>query len=162
EHKASTKVQQILQVVPAVIMWKLWKRRNSYKHGNEASYTNLYYQFSRFHSNTAIITEQKMIFQHFHQLPSLGKKILSIDKHQGSTVILYTIKKRYRDQQKARVNEPYLKSKRASSREIEMKKHGSNLGYSNLASTGQHKGLEAQTGQEKMMNLKSTYTVLQS
>lgn len=44
EHKASTKVQQILQAVPAVIMWELWKRRNSYKHGKEVSYTNLYYQ----------------------------------------------------------------------------------------------------------------------
>ncbi|KAH0650587.1 hypothetical protein KY284_030499 [Solanum tuberosum] len=68
---------------------------------------------------------------------------------QGSTAILYT-----RDKQKARVKEPYLKSKRASNGEIETKKQGSNLGYSYSASTGQHEGLEAQRGQEKMINLK--------
>ncbi|XP_049396567.1 uncharacterized protein LOC125860610 [Solanum stenotomum] len=44
EHEAPNKLQQILKVVPAVIMWELWKRRNSYRYGKEVTYNNMYYQ----------------------------------------------------------------------------------------------------------------------
>ncbi|KAH0755025.1 hypothetical protein KY290_025295 [Solanum tuberosum] len=49
-------------------------------------------QLADFIANTTINTEQKMIFQYFHQLPSLGKKILNIDKHQVPSIRIRTRK----------------------------------------------------------------------
>ncbi|WMV25650.1 hypothetical protein MTR67_019035 [Solanum verrucosum] len=42
--EASNKLEQVLKVIPAIIMWELWKRRNSFKHGMETSYNRMYYQ----------------------------------------------------------------------------------------------------------------------
>ncbi|KAK4736469.1 hypothetical protein R3W88_000166 [Solanum pinnatisectum] len=38
EHKMSTKLDQILKAIPAIIMWELWKRRNAKRHKKEISY----------------------------------------------------------------------------------------------------------------------------
>ncbi|KAK4708865.1 hypothetical protein R3W88_029790 [Solanum pinnatisectum] len=43
-------------------------------------------QLADFIANMAINIEHKMVFQYFHQLPSLGKNILNIDKHQVPSV----------------------------------------------------------------------------
>ncbi|KAK4714445.1 hypothetical protein R3W88_020352 [Solanum pinnatisectum] len=41
-------------------------------------------------ANTAINTEHKLVFQYFHQLPSLGKRILNIDKQEVPSVGIKT------------------------------------------------------------------------
>ncbi|KAK4721618.1 hypothetical protein R3W88_011851 [Solanum pinnatisectum] len=38
EHKASHKLTQILKAIPAIIMWALWKRRNTRRHGKDHSF----------------------------------------------------------------------------------------------------------------------------
>lgn len=44
EHKMPTKLDAILKVVPAMIMWELWKMRNGNRHGKEITYQQMYYQ----------------------------------------------------------------------------------------------------------------------
>lgn len=38
---AAPKMKPILKVTPIFIIWELWKRRNSIKHGKEVSYSRL-------------------------------------------------------------------------------------------------------------------------
>ena len=44
EHKMSTKLDQILKAVPAIIMWELWKRRNAKRHRKDISFNYMYHQ----------------------------------------------------------------------------------------------------------------------
>lgn len=39
----STKIQQVFKVVPMIIVWELWKRRNARRHGKELSISSLIY-----------------------------------------------------------------------------------------------------------------------
>ncbi|XP_060182254.1 uncharacterized protein LOC132611915 [Lycium barbarum] len=41
---APSKLQGIFQAMPAIIMWEIWKRRNSIKHGKHISYSRMVYQ----------------------------------------------------------------------------------------------------------------------
>uniref|UniRef100_M1BF38 RNase H family protein n=1 Tax=Solanum tuberosum TaxID=4113 RepID=M1BF38_SOLTU len=40
-HDAPTKLQVIYRVMPALIMWTLWKRRNTIKHGGNTTFTEM-------------------------------------------------------------------------------------------------------------------------
>ncbi|KAH0679660.1 hypothetical protein KY284_020745 [Solanum tuberosum] len=44
EHKLSSKLDQILKAVPAILIWELWKRKNAIRHGQKTSYSYMYYQ----------------------------------------------------------------------------------------------------------------------
>ncbi|KAH0693326.1 hypothetical protein KY290_021507 [Solanum tuberosum] len=44
EHKASHKLTQILKAIPAIIMWALWKRRNTRRHGKDHSFNWMNHQ----------------------------------------------------------------------------------------------------------------------
>ncbi|KAH0757927.1 hypothetical protein KY290_021420 [Solanum tuberosum] len=41
EWPAKHKLKQILNAMPAIIMWKLWKRRNARRHGRAVSYEQM-------------------------------------------------------------------------------------------------------------------------
>ncbi|KAH0661911.1 hypothetical protein KY284_026842 [Solanum tuberosum] len=44
EWPAKHKLKQILNAMPAIIMWELWKRRNARKHGRDVSYMQMHSQ----------------------------------------------------------------------------------------------------------------------
>ncbi|WMV47051.1 hypothetical protein MTR67_040436 [Solanum verrucosum] len=71
------KVEDIQQVIQKlnVQFWHVFREAN---------------QLADFIANTAINSEQKLIYQQFNQLPSQGKKILNIDKHQVPSVRIKT------------------------------------------------------------------------
>uniref|UniRef100_A0A1S4AMC6 RNase H type-1 domain-containing protein n=1 Tax=Nicotiana tabacum TaxID=4097 RepID=A0A1S4AMC6_TOBAC len=41
-----SRLQPIFQALPAIIMWELWKRRNSYKHGETMTIRRVIYQYT--------------------------------------------------------------------------------------------------------------------
>ncbi|XP_059289519.1 uncharacterized protein LOC132043051 [Lycium ferocissimum] len=41
---ASHKLHTIFQAIPAIILWEIWKRRNSIKHGRNTTYSRMVYQ----------------------------------------------------------------------------------------------------------------------
>lgn len=43
ELKENSKFQHILATIPSIIMWELWKTRNSGRHNKDISYHKMYY-----------------------------------------------------------------------------------------------------------------------
>lgn len=68
--KTIPRLQPIFQALPSIITWELWKRRNSYKHGDVVTMNGVIYQVST--TIQSLVKLRKRVLQNVpHKWPDL-------------------------------------------------------------------------------------------